>query len=296
MSQINYSIIIPHRNTPDLLRKCLDSIPVRSDVQVIVVDDNSDSGKVDFGNFPRWPGENYEYYLTKEGRGAGFARNVGMEHVRGKWILFADADDFFHPCLSDLMNKYVDSDADILFCKADSVNLSDGSHAHRADGYNSRADVALMTGNFQPVLLYSCPVNKFFCAELVKNIRFNESPCGNDVVFMAKAASLGIKFQVDSSVMYCITVSGSSITSNRSLRNMEIRLQQDLEGIEYYKRKMTLTEEDKYWYFMTWWNVYECNIWVAFRYKIQMFRAIGILCFARNYMRMLKRRIKSLLR
>lgn len=293
MSQINYSIIIPHRNTPDLLRKCLNSIPVRSDVQVIVVDDNSDSEKVDFGNFPQWPGENYEFYMTKEGLGAGFARNVGMEHVRGKWILFADADDFFHPCLSDLMDKYVDSDADILFCKANSVNLSDGSLAHRADGYNSRVDVALTAGDYQPALLYSCPWGKIFCAELVKNIRFNESPCGNDVVFMAKTASAGIKFQADSSVMYCITVSGSSITSNRSLRNMEIRLQQDLEGIEYYKRTMILTEEDKYWYFMTWWNVYERSIWTAFRYKIPMFRAIGIRSFMLNYMRLTKRSFKK---
>ena len=48
---INYSIVIPHKNTPDLLQYCLDSIPVRDDVQVIVVDDNSDADKVDFEHF-----------------------------------------------------------------------------------------------------------------------------------------------------------------------------------------------------------------------------------------------------
>lgn len=42
-----YSIIIPHYNIPELLQRCLDSIPERDDVQVIVVDDNSDSSKVD---------------------------------------------------------------------------------------------------------------------------------------------------------------------------------------------------------------------------------------------------------
>ena len=45
---INFSFIIPHKNTPDLLQKCLDSIPRRDDVQIIVVDDNSDADKVDF--------------------------------------------------------------------------------------------------------------------------------------------------------------------------------------------------------------------------------------------------------
>ena len=92
---INYSIIIPHKNTPNYLLRCLDSIPLRDDVQVIVVDDNSNPEKVDFDHFPQWKGKHYEYYLTKEGRGAGFARNIGLEHAVGKWLLFADADDFF---------------------------------------------------------------------------------------------------------------------------------------------------------------------------------------------------------
>lgn len=43
---MNYSIIIPHYNIPCLLDICLESIPKRDDVQVIVVDDcSSDSVK-----------------------------------------------------------------------------------------------------------------------------------------------------------------------------------------------------------------------------------------------------------
>lgn len=88
---INYTIIIPHKNTPDLLAYCLSTIPMQDDVQVIVVDDNSYPQKVDFGNFPQWGGRNYEYYLTKEGKGAGYARNVGLERAKGKWVLFVNA-------------------------------------------------------------------------------------------------------------------------------------------------------------------------------------------------------------
>ena len=47
-----YSIIIPHKNIPKLLQRCLDSIPERDDVQVIIVDDNSDPAIVDFEHFP----------------------------------------------------------------------------------------------------------------------------------------------------------------------------------------------------------------------------------------------------
>ena len=48
---INYSIIIPHKNIPNLLQRCLDSIPNREDVQIIVVDDNSDPNIVDLISF-----------------------------------------------------------------------------------------------------------------------------------------------------------------------------------------------------------------------------------------------------
>ena len=42
MKTFNYSIIIPHRNIPQLLQRCIDSIPSRDDLQIIIVDDNSD--------------------------------------------------------------------------------------------------------------------------------------------------------------------------------------------------------------------------------------------------------------
>ena len=41
-NDIIYSIIIPHHNIPDLLRRSLTSIPFREDIQVIIVDYCSD--------------------------------------------------------------------------------------------------------------------------------------------------------------------------------------------------------------------------------------------------------------
>ena len=49
---INFSIIIPTKNIPDLLQRCLESIPQRSDIEIIVVDDNSDREIVDVKNYP----------------------------------------------------------------------------------------------------------------------------------------------------------------------------------------------------------------------------------------------------
>ena len=43
-----YSVIIPYKNAPILLQRCIASIPQRDDLQIIVVDDNSDNSIVDW--------------------------------------------------------------------------------------------------------------------------------------------------------------------------------------------------------------------------------------------------------
>ena len=102
----NYSIIIPHKNIPSLLRRCLDSIPERDDLEIIVVDDNSKEDTIrDLQTIHR---NNLQIIYTKEGKGAGYARNVGISKAQGKWILFADADDFFLPNVIEKISPYSD--------------------------------------------------------------------------------------------------------------------------------------------------------------------------------------------
>lgn len=88
---ISFSFIIPHKNCPDLLQRCVDSIPDRDDVQIIVVDDNSDDEKK-----PAIYRRDVEIVLldAEHSKGAGRARNEGLKHAKGKWLLFADADDY----------------------------------------------------------------------------------------------------------------------------------------------------------------------------------------------------------
>lgn len=71
--EILYSIIIPHKDIPCLLQRCLDSIPSRDDVQIIVADDDSSPDVVDFAHFPGSDRADVEILFTKEGRGAGYA-------------------------------------------------------------------------------------------------------------------------------------------------------------------------------------------------------------------------------
>ena len=76
---IRYSVIIPHKDIPDLLDRLLHSIPKREDVEIFVVDDNSDP-KIMAG-YKELEGVNYRY--THESCGAGYARNLALREARG---------------------------------------------------------------------------------------------------------------------------------------------------------------------------------------------------------------------
>jgi len=94
----NLSIIIPHYNTPELLYKLIDSIPQSPDVQIIVVDDNSNHHLQILTELQKKYCDLVQFYTNNTRRkGAGTCRNIGLQHADGKWILFADADDFFMP-------------------------------------------------------------------------------------------------------------------------------------------------------------------------------------------------------
>lgn len=102
----NYSIVIPHYNTPELLKKMLKSIPNRDDIQIIVVDDCSKKECVEA--LEQLIHKNLELYISKKNLGAGHARNIGLKHVKGKWIIVVDADDVFAPNAFNVLDMYKD--------------------------------------------------------------------------------------------------------------------------------------------------------------------------------------------
>ena len=102
-----------------MLKRCINSIPRRDDIQIIIVDDNSSSDVVDFEQFPDLD-RKVDLIFNKKQGGAGLARNKGLEIAKGDWILFADADDFFAEDAFVLFDKYCLSDFDVIHYKHDS--------------------------------------------------------------------------------------------------------------------------------------------------------------------------------
>ena len=233
----NYSIIIPHKNIPDLLQRCLDSIPKRDDIQVIIVDDASEQTIVDFEHFPGLDRNDTEVYFTKEGRGAGFARNVGLEHAKGKWLLFLDADDFLSEESDSILKEYIDAEEDLILFKHRSVLSEDISiPVLRSEYLNVLVDDFLGRRIDENTIRCSFIVvsNKLIRKELlaIHDIHFNETRWSNDNYFSAQVACHARKMIASDKVLFVMTQREGSLTSDfcGTMKEAEVRLQEAIKS------------------------------------------------------------------
>ncbi|MBR6598662.1 MAG: glycosyltransferase, partial [Alphaproteobacteria bacterium] len=92
------SIIIPMYGVEKYLRRCLDSVlnQTFTDWQAICVNDGSPDKS---GEIAREYAARDKRFIVvdKENGGLSDARNVGMQHATGDYILYLDSDDFIHP-------------------------------------------------------------------------------------------------------------------------------------------------------------------------------------------------------
>ena len=116
------SIIVPAYNAGHSIRRCLDSIPIRDDIEAIVIDDGSDDNTAEILQDYE---ENFRIIYGLENKGVSYARNIGMEKAKGEYITFLDADDELLPDGIDAMLRAMDLDENIVQFN----HLRDGSTA-----------------------------------------------------------------------------------------------------------------------------------------------------------------------
>lgn len=235
-----YSIIIPHKNCPELLNRCLDSIPQRVDVQIIVVDDNSDEGRKPSIN----RSDTEVIMLDQEhANGAGRARNEGLDKAQGKWLIFADADDYFTDYLPTLLDIYADDEVtDIVYLNSykyyengssEPLEISRHINNYLKEGGSNNTEKALRYG-------YWTPWSRMVKRELVlkHSIRFEEIPAWNDVMFglLVSKYSTTIKIEKNIVYMYHIWPHGSLLERKRR-KLIDYNLEQQGARIAFYDKE-----------------------------------------------------------
>lgn len=92
----DFSVILPTFNRESLITRAVDSVLTQSygNFELIIVDDGSTDGTLrllESYSDPRIQ------ILQKENAGVSSARNMGLEHAKGKYVTFVDSDDYLLP-------------------------------------------------------------------------------------------------------------------------------------------------------------------------------------------------------
>ena len=248
--QPHYSIIIPHYNIPDLLMRCLKSIPISENIQVIVVDDNSPEADTYLKRYSELSRPYLEFIRTNKRGGAGYARNVGMDYAKGKWLIFADADDFFVEDFPEILNEYAEENADLIFFNTkglfsnDLNQISNRNKDLLFDEYERDGDINIFRYR------YTEPWGKIYSTKLIQDndVKFDEIMVAEDYMFSVETGVYSKRLIIVNRPLYVVTVREGSL-SYRGLDNkqklidrfcVQARVQSFLEKNGYYISDMMI--------------------------------------------------------
>ena len=246
----NYSIILPYYDKYNLFVKAFDSIPDRTDIQIIIIDNSKKT--LDKEDIPSKTKALVTYSTSDNTKGAGHARNVGLSLVKGKYILFCDADDYFTETAFESFDQYLNSEYDIVFFKSNSVYLKTGLKSNRHEIYNKNIDEYLQQGKEDLMRYrYEAPWGKMYRSCYIinnENIRFEETRVNNDSWFSFMAGHYASKITASTNVVYVITEGekGSSLTKTKNFDNLlirytcAIRINKFLKQVNHYQAHIRL--------------------------------------------------------
>jgi len=246
--EVKYSIIIPHYNTADLLKKLLSTIPNSPEVQVIVIDDNS-TKDVDKLRQVISDDNRSEFYTNTTGvQSAGACRNIGLVHAHGKWILFADSDDFFIEGFKDDLDSFYESPTDVIYFIPTSIDMisqnQTGRHILYEGLVNEYINRKSKKNEINLKYKFCCPVSKMIKRDLIQqnDIFFDVTPVSNDIMFSTKVGYYASSFEVSDKIIYCITKSSNTLTTVVREEYFDTRLDVLIRRYGFLKERISKNE------------------------------------------------------
>ncbi len=231
-----FSIIVPHYNSVEFLPKLFSSIPDRDDLEIIIVDNSPiPVTKEDIG-----VNRDYQLIYSAPERCAGGARNEGIIHAQGKWLLFLDADDYYADGAFDIFYSKANSDAEIVYTCMGGIYLDTGQPADRGDGYTKlvRAYLSGERSETDLRLGFASPCCKMVSHALIDrhSIRYDEIKAGNDIYFSMVSGYFAKKIEAVDFISYIATVSRGTLTQRLDYEVVKARLYSKLHCNQFLKQ------------------------------------------------------------
>ncbi len=231
MILIKVSVIITVYNGVDYLRECLNSILDQSlkEIELICVDDASCDGTIDLLKYYGERDNRIKIIRNRENRGAGASRNIGLLSVKGKYVIFLDADDYYErDMLRQAFTRADSYGADICIFKENSFfdNYSGERIFLEYPYIQLTLNELEKKGCFSPKEINDVLFNlwngwawdKLFRREFIveKDLKFQEIKTSNDAYFVHSAMASAEKITyIDKIYVHHRTDVSSSLSNRR---------------------------------------------------------------------------------
>ena len=193
------SIIVPIYNAERYLAACLDSLLSQSEkeLQILLVDDGSTDGSLAIA----------KEYAAKDARievfhqsnaGQSAARNVGLQHAKGEFIAFVDADD---KIAEDWCERHLEAIEGADYIQSGYLRVEDGQTLEPQIPQNRYR--------------FTSPCMRLYRRQTIEGLRFTEGMIYEDVVWSVDLWLSGARCRIIPYCGYRYTANPHSTTSQR---------------------------------------------------------------------------------
>lgn len=222
MDKIKVSVVMPVYNAHEYLDNTLHDVTEQTlkEIEIICVDDGSTDDSVEI--IQRWQTMDSRIKLiTQKNQYAGVARNNGLTHAVGKYVVFWDSDDIFYPeALEKLYLQSEEQQTDICVCAATRYDVKRDcyieSAAYLDERYMPEGEIIINKWN-NPGGIFDFatnnPWNKMYRREFIleKGLQYQNLRQANDTYFtmMALYHAERISYVKEILIAYRVNNSGS---------------------------------------------------------------------------------------
>ena len=233
---IDFSVIIPQKNSIDTLPRLFATIPEWDNIEIIVAD-NSETpvAKEEIGI-----NRDFTLCWSSPKRFAGGARNEGMKHAHGKWLIFSDADDIFKDDAFETFETKKDSDADVVYFGMDGLYIETGEKSEAGAIYTNMVKqyLANPVDDTDIRVNFHSPCSKMVRREYVEHngFQYDEVMANNDDFFGMLVGFNASKIEAVDKVVYTYIATRGSLMHKRSYEAIKARYEVILRKNKYLKK------------------------------------------------------------